>query len=40
MRRQIIGYYVELRGAGLSDLALRRVTLLAASKLRQATVPP
>jgi formate dehydrogenase subunit delta len=32
MRRQIISYYKECRGAGLSDLALRGVALLAAEE--------
>ena len=31
MRRQIIAYYEERQGAGLSDLALRGVGLLAAT---------
>ncbi len=44
MRRQLIGYYQERRGAGLSDLALRGVALLAAAEPReepqQAAAPP
>lgn len=32
MRRQIIAYYEERQGTGLSDLALRGVGLLAASE--------
>lgn len=32
MRRQIISYYAERQGAGLSDLALRGVGLLAAAE--------
>ena len=32
MRRQIITYYAERQGAGLSDLALRGVGLLAATE--------
>ncbi len=32
MRRQIITYYEERQGAGLSDLALRAVALLAAAE--------
>ena len=32
MRRQIVTYYAERRGAGLSDLALRAVGLLAAAE--------
>ncbi|MGH8294277.1 MAG: formate dehydrogenase subunit delta [Steroidobacteraceae bacterium] len=32
MRRQIITYYEQRRGAGLSDLALRGVALLAAAE--------
>ncbi len=32
MRRQIITYYEERQGAGLSDLALRGVALLAAAE--------
>ena len=32
MRRQIIAYYEERQGAGLSDLALRGVGLLAATE--------
>jgi len=32
MRRQIITYYREKRGAGLSDLALRGVGVLAAAE--------
>jgi len=38
MRRQIITYYEERRGAGLSDLALRGVGLLAATEA--ARTPP
>ncbi|MDE2451749.1 MAG: formate dehydrogenase subunit delta [Gammaproteobacteria bacterium] len=38
MRRQIIAYYEERQGAGLSDLALRGVGLLAASEA--ASTPP
>ena len=37
MRRQIISYYEERQGAGLSDLALRGVRLLAATD--QASTP-
>ena len=40
MRRQIIAYYEEHSGAGLSDLALRGVALLAAAEPRRATAPP
>ncbi|MGH8297992.1 MAG: formate dehydrogenase subunit delta [Steroidobacteraceae bacterium] len=32
MRRQMVSYYKERRGAGLSDLALRGVALLAAEE--------
>jgi len=32
MRRQIISYYEERRGAGLTELALRAVALLAAQE--------
>jgi formate dehydrogenase subunit delta len=32
MRRQIVTYYEERQGAGLSDLALRGVGLLAATE--------
>lgn len=32
MRRQMVAYYEERRGAGLSDLALRGVALLAAAE--------
>jgi len=38
MRRQIITYYAERQGAGLSDLALRGVGLLAAAE--GAKTPP
>jgi formate dehydrogenase subunit delta len=38
MRRQIVSYYEERRGAGLSDLALRAVALLAAGE-RPAEAP-
>ena len=40
MRRQIIAYYEERQGAGLSDLALRGVGLLAAMDTPGAAVPP
>lgn len=40
MRRQMISYYEERRGAGLSDLALRGVALLAAAESREAPTPP
>lgn len=40
MRRQIVTYYEERRGAGLSDLALRGVALLAVAEARQAAAPP
>jgi formate dehydrogenase subunit delta len=40
MRRQIVTYYEERRGAGLSDLALRGVALLAAAEPQQAAAPP
>lgn len=38
MRRQIVSYYEERRGAGLTDLALRAVALLAAAE-RPAQAP-
>jgi formate dehydrogenase subunit delta len=38
MRRQIVSYYEERRGAGLTDLALRAVALLAAAE-RPAEAP-
>jgi formate dehydrogenase subunit delta len=37
MRRQIVSYYEERRGAGLSDLALRGVALLAAAESGKAS---
>ena len=43
MRRQMIAYYGERQGAGLSDLALRGVGLLAAAEPANApsgTAPP
>jgi formate dehydrogenase subunit delta len=40
MRRQMISYYEERRGAGLSEPALRGVALLAAAEPRQAAAPP
>lgn len=40
MRRQMIAYYEERQGAGLSDLALRGVGLLAAAESSAAPVPP
>ena len=42
MRRQMIAYYEERGGAGLSDLALRGVALLAAADAepRRAPAPP
>ena len=39
MRRQIIAYYEERRGAGLSELALRGVALLAAGETAPAAPP-
>jgi formate dehydrogenase subunit delta len=39
MRRQIVSYYEERRGAGLSELALRAVALLAAGEPRAAAPP-
>ena len=39
MRRQIIAYYEERRGAGLSDLALRGVGLLAAAQASPGPAP-
>ena len=39
MRRQIITYYEERQGAGLSDLALRGVALLAAADAPTAASP-
>ena len=39
MRRQIITYYEERRGAGLSELALRSVGLLAAAEHAAAPQP-
>jgi formate dehydrogenase subunit delta len=36
MRRQMITYYEERQGAGLSDLALRGVALMAAAEPRAA----
>jgi formate dehydrogenase subunit delta len=40
MRRQIITYYEERQGAGLSDLARRGVGALAAMDSPGAAVPP
>ena len=40
MRRQIIAYYEERQGAGLSDLAQRGVGLLAAAEPPSAGAPP
>ena len=40
MRRQIIAYYEERQGAGLSDLALRGVRQLAATEPSPAPAPP
>ena len=40
MRSQIIMYYEERQGAGLSDLALRGVGLLAAWEAPRAVAPP
>jgi formate dehydrogenase subunit delta len=40
MRRQMITYYEERQGAGLSDLALRGVALLAAMDAPRAAAPP
>jgi formate dehydrogenase subunit delta len=42
MRRQLITYYLERQGAGLSELALRAVALLAAAEPPTAatTGPP
>lgn len=37
MRRQIVSYYEERKGAGLSDLALSGVALLAAAEPSAAT---
>lgn len=39
MRRQIVAYYEERQGAGLSDLALRGVGLLAAAGHAAAPEP-
>ncbi|MBW4051578.1 MAG: formate dehydrogenase subunit delta [Proteobacteria bacterium] len=39
MRRQMITYYEERQGAGLSDLALRGVALLAAAEAPTAAPP-
>ena len=39
MRRQLITYYEERQGAGLSDLALRGVALLAAAEPSAAVSP-
>lgn len=36
MRRQIVSYYEERRGAGLTELALRAVALLAAAEQQTA----
>ena len=40
MRRQIVTYYQERQGAGLSDLAQRGVGLLAAAEPSPAGPPP
>ena len=40
MRRQIITYYQERKGAGLTDLALRGVGLLAAAETHAASPQP
>lgn len=40
MRRQIITYCKERQGAGLSELALRGVRLLAAAEPSPASAPP
>ena len=40
MRRQIITYYGDCQGAGLSELALRGVGLLAAAEPPPASAPP
>ena len=40
MRRQIVTYYEERDGAGLSDLARRGVALLAAGEPAAAAPPP
>ena len=40
MRRQIIAYYQERQGAGLTDLARRGVGLLAAAEPSQAPATP
>jgi formate dehydrogenase subunit delta len=40
MRRQIITYYEERQGAGLSELAQRGVGLLAAAEPPAAPAPP
>jgi len=40
MRRQIVSYYEDRSGAGLSDLALRGVGLLAAAEPSAARTPP
>lgn len=40
MRRQIITYCAERQGAGLTDLALSGVRLLAAAEPVPAAVPP
>jgi formate dehydrogenase subunit delta len=40
MRRQIVSYYEERQGAGLSDLALRGVGLLAAAESPSAPTAP
>ena len=40
MKRQIITYYDERQGAGLTELALRAVRLLAAADPAPAAAPP
>jgi formate dehydrogenase subunit delta len=40
MRRQIVTYYAERQGAGLTDLARRGVGLLAAAEPSAAGPPP
>ncbi|HVS77020.1 MAG TPA: formate dehydrogenase subunit delta [Steroidobacteraceae bacterium] len=40
MRRQMVAYFEERRGAGLSDLALRGVALLAAAEPSAVSQPP
>ena len=40
MRRQIVTYYQERQGAGLSDLAQRGVGLLAAADPSPPSAPP